>query len=248
MAGCHVDGFLQLAPVRRCFKNGAGNRGFRVGNKGSGLWQIFCCNMRVAIYARVSTTDQHCEQQLAALREYVAARGWQVQGEYVDNGVSGKKDSRPAMNRLLAAARKRAVDVIVVWKIDRWGRSMPHFISSLEELRALGVRFIAITQGIDTDESNPASKLMLNLLGAFAEFERELIIERTKAGLARARKAGRIGGRPRAVVDATLIEELAEEGSSTREIGAQFNISAATVSRVLRGRRQQTPDPAASLL
>src|SRR5688572_860146 len=113
--------------------------------------------MRIAIYARVSTTDQDCAQQLRELREHAAARGWTIEGEYVDNGHSGAKDSRPAMNRLMAAARARRIDGILVWKIDRWGRSMPHFVASLQELQGLGVRFIAITQGIDTDESKPAS-------------------------------------------------------------------------------------------
>src|SRR6516225_5745158 len=120
--------------------------------------------MRIGLYARVSTTDQNCSQQLRDLREYAAARGWTVQGEYVDNGHSGAKDTRPALNRLMATARARKIDAILTWKIDRWGRSMPHFVASVQELRSLGVRFIAITQGIDTDESNPASKLMLNLL------------------------------------------------------------------------------------
>jgi DNA invertase Pin-like site-specific DNA recombinase len=201
---------------------------------------------KVAIYARVSTTDQNCSQQLTALREYVAARGWTVQGEYVDT-LSGSKDNRPAMDRLLKAARKRAVDAIVVWKMDRWGRSMPHFIASIQELQNLGVRFIAITQNIDTDQGSPTSKLMLNLLAAFAEFERELIVERTLAGLARARKAGRIGGRPRVVVDRTKLEQMDEEGLTTREIGSELGISAASVSRLLRN-RQQLPDAAAVMV
>jgi DNA invertase Pin-like site-specific DNA recombinase len=128
--------------------------------------------------------------------------------------------------------------------MDRWGRSMPHFIASIQELQNLGVRFIAITQGIDTDESNPAAKLMLNLLAAFSEFERELIVERTLAGLARARKAGRIGGRPRVVVDRTKLEEMDADGMTTREIGSELGISAASVSRLLRN-RQQIPDAAA---
>jgi DNA invertase Pin-like site-specific DNA recombinase len=99
------------------------------------------------------------------------------------------------MNRLMNAARRRAVDTVACWKIDRWGRSMPHFVQSVRELDSLGVRFIARTQGIDTDQANPTAKLMLNMLAAFAEFERELIVERTLAGLARARKEGR-GGWP----------------------------------------------------
>ena len=190
--------------------------------------------MRVGIYARISTTDQRCSQQLRDLRQYVQARGWELEGEYVDHGLSGRKDSRPAMDRLLQAARQRAVDVIVVWKLDRWGRSMSHFVASVQELRRFGVRFIAITQGIDTDESNPTSKLTLNLLAAFAEFEHELMVERTRAGLARARREGRIGGRRPLVIDRGKLQRLAEEGRSTREIGAALGISAATVSRILR--------------
>src|SRR5215472_16658334 len=157
--------------------------------------------MRVALYARVSTMDQHCEQQLHELRDYVKARGWKLEGEYIDHGVSGKKDSRPAMNRLMKEARQRTIDAVVCWKLDRWGRSMPHLVQSVQELKALGVRFVALSQGIDTDATNPMAKLLLHLLSAFAEFEHDLIVERTKAGLLRARREGRIGGRPRAVVN-----------------------------------------------
>jgi DNA invertase Pin-like site-specific DNA recombinase len=190
--------------------------------------------MRIGIYARVSTTDQDCSQQLRELREYAAARRWDIQGEYVDHAVSGMKDSRPAMNRLMDAARRRVVDAIVCWKIDRWGRSMPGFVASVQELRSLGVRFLAVTQGIDTDESNPTSRLMLNLLAAFAEFERELIIERTRAGLQRARRQGRIGGRPRLVVNRAKIVLMDSEGMTTREIGEELDISAASVCRILQ--------------
>lgn len=192
--------------------------------------------MRIGIYARVSTTDQDCSQQLRELRDYATARRWEVQGEYVDHAVSGTKESRPAMNKLMEAARRRAIDAVVCWKIDRWGRSMPHFVSSVQELRGLGVRFVAVTQGIDTDESNPTSRLMLNLLAAFAEFERELIVERTRAGLQRARREGRIGGRPKLIVDRNEISALHRAGRTTREIGEKLNISAASVCRILNGK------------
>lgn len=196
--------------------------------------------MRIGIYARVSTTDQDCSQQLRDLRDYAKARRWQVQGEYVDQAVSGTKDSRPAMNRLMDAARRRAIDALVCWKIDRWGRSMPHFVSSVQELRSLGVRFVAVTQGIDTDESNPTARLMLNLLAAFAEFERELIVERTRAGLQRARREGtRSGksiGRPKLIVDRERIRTLNKAGHTTREIGEKLNISAASVCRILNSK------------
>jgi DNA invertase Pin-like site-specific DNA recombinase len=190
--------------------------------------------MRVGIYARVSTTDQDCSQQLRDLREYAVARNWTVEGEYVDHGVSGTKASRPAMDRLMNAARRRAVDAIVVWKIDRWARSMPHFIASVQELHSLGVRFIATSQGIDTDEGNPTARLMLNLLAAFSEFERELIVERTKAGLQRARRAGRIGGRPKVVTDRVKIAELRAQGLSLGEIATEMNLSKSTVARLVK--------------
>lgn len=190
--------------------------------------------MRVAIYARVSTTDQHCEQQLVELREYVARRGWEAQGEYTDHGVSGAKNSRPAMDKLMAAARRRAIDAIVVSKIDRWGRSMPGFVASIQELAALGVRFVAVTQGIDTDgQGSPAPKLMLNLLGAFAEFERELISERTKSGLQRARREGKTLGRPAVVFDRRKAEKLREKGASIRTIASELNVSVGTAARRL---------------
>jgi DNA invertase Pin-like site-specific DNA recombinase len=190
--------------------------------------------MRAALYARVSTTDQDCSQQLSDLREYCTARGWQVQGEYVDHAISGTKATRPAMNQLMDAARRRAVDAIICWKIDRWGRSMPHFVQSVQELHALGIRFIAVTQGIDTDESNPTSRLMLNLLAAFAVFERELIVERTRAGLQRARHEGRIGGRPKLIVNRGKIIQMDAEGMTAREIAEELDISPASVCRILR--------------
>ena len=189
--------------------------------------------MKIALYARVSTQDQTCEQQLTALREYVQARGWDVQGEYVDQ-ISGSKDTRPAMTKLMASARLRQIDAIVCWKLDRWGRSMAHFVASLQELTSLGVRFIAITQGIDTDESNPTSRLMLNLLAAFSEFERELIVERTRAGLARARRAGKAIGRPKVIVNRDRLAELSARGLSSGQIASQVGgISPATVRRML---------------
>jgi DNA invertase Pin-like site-specific DNA recombinase len=166
------------------------------------------------------------------LREYASARQWPIAGEYVDT-ISGTKDRRPALARLMADARQRKVDAIAVWKIDRWGRSMPHFVASVKELDSLGVRFIAVTQGIDTDTSNPASRLLLNILAAMAEFERELIVERTKAGLQRARKAGRIGGRPRLVVNRDRVAAMKAEGRSVRDIGQKLGISASSVCRLL---------------
>jgi DNA invertase Pin-like site-specific DNA recombinase len=115
---------------------------------------------------------------------------------------------------------------------------MPHFVASVQELISLGVRFIAITQGIDTDESNPTSKLMLNLLVAFSEFERELIVERTRAGLARARREGRIGGRRPLVIDRERVAKLDELGYTVREIGEQLGVSASSICRLLKAHRR----------
>jgi DNA invertase Pin-like site-specific DNA recombinase len=189
--------------------------------------------MKVGLYARVSAVDQHCTQQLTALRAHVVRHGWDLQGEYVDRTVSDAPASRPAMNRLMRAAEKGLVNCIVVVKLDRWGRNVTNFLGSMEDLARLGVRFIAIDQGVDTDPSDPAGKLLTHLLSAFSSIERDVLSERTIAGLRRGRSAGRVRGRPRVVVDRDKIVRMCEGGATTREIGEQFEISAATVSRIL---------------
>src|SRR5690349_20385578 len=151
--------------------------------------------MRAAIYARVSTLEQEPENQLCELRRYVEARGWTAT-EYVEKGVSGAKDRRPALDQLLADAKRRRFDVLVCWRLDRLGRNLRHLILFLDELQALGVGFVTLGEGIDT--STPAGKLQLHILSAIAEFERERIRERVVAGLQRARKQGKRLGRPRA--------------------------------------------------
>src|SRR6476659_5177439 len=150
--------------------------------------------MRCAIYARVSTADQTCDNQLLELRRYVEARGWSVQ-EFVDSGVSGSTDKRPALDALIRDAKRRRFDVLVCWRLDRLGRNLRHLIRLLDELQALGVGFVTLNEGIDT--STPAGKLQLHILSAIAEFERSRIQERVVAGLARARAQGRKLGRPR---------------------------------------------------
>lgn len=149
--------------------------------------------MRSAIYARVSTFDQEPENQLAELRRYAEARCWTSE-EYVDRGVSGAKDRRPALDRLLTDARRRRFDVLVVWRLDRLGRNLRHLIVLLEELQALGIAFVSLNEGIDA--TTPAGKLQMHILGAIAEFERARIAERVRAGLQRARAQGRRLGRP----------------------------------------------------
>lgn len=207
--------------------------------------------MRAAIYARVSTTDQNCEMQLAELRPYILSRGWEPSGEYVDTGWSGAKLERPELDRLFCDARKRKFDVIVCWKLDRFGRSLYGCKTALESLKVIGIRFIATSQNIDTDESNPASRFFQHILMAAAEFERELIRERAAAGQKRYRtqfEAGKVGkdvqsrsgknlavGRPRRVFDHEDVMDLRKEGLSPRRIARRLRLGEGTVRRVLRG-------------
>ena len=156
--------------------------------------------MRCALYCRVSTTDQNCSMQLRELREYIERRGWQNSGEYIDSGFSGAKASRPALDRLMADAAKREFDCIAVWKIDRFGRSVLHLNQQLAALTSYGVRFIATSQSLDTDEKNPTSRLLLQILASVAEFEREIIRERTVSGIRAAKAAGKVIGRPKRVL------------------------------------------------
>jgi DNA invertase Pin-like site-specific DNA recombinase len=186
--------------------------------------------MKAAIYARVSTFDQEPENQLGELRRYVEARGW-VATEYADRGVSGAKDRRPALDQLLAAARRRRVDVVVCWRLDRLGRNLRHLITLLEELQALGVAFVSLAEGIDA--TTPAGKLQMHILGAIAEFERARIAERVKAGLERARAQGKRLGRPRKV-QATI----AIPGGSVRAAAAIWNVSKSTAARWIAAGRQ----------
>src|SRR5438093_12540187 len=161
--------------------------------------------MKAAIYARVSTVDQEPENQLQELWRYVEARGWSAV-EYVDRGVSGAKDRRPALDQLLADARRRRFDVVVCWRLDRLGRNLKHLITLLDELQALGVAFVSLAEGIDA--TTPAGRLQMQILGAIAEFEKGRIVERVRAGLARARTQGKRLGRPRAAVPIERLQRV----------------------------------------
>src|ERR1700682_1045198 len=155
---------------------------------------------RVALYSRVSTHHgQDPELQLRELREYTAARGLTIVQEYTDVGFSGSKDSRPALNQLMAAARRRRFDSVLVWKLDRFGRSLRHLVNALAELEALGLTFISLRDNLDL--STPSGRLMFQIIGAMAEFERSLIQERVRAGMRNARAKGRKLGRPPLSVD-----------------------------------------------
>jgi putative DNA-invertase from lambdoid prophage Rac len=155
--------------------------------------------MIVAIYARVSTSDQSCEMQLHALREYVVKRGWQVFAEYIDTGFSGAAASRPRLDQLLRDARLRKFEGVLVWKLDRWGRSVANCVRSIQELVSLGIRFLSPTESIDTGADSPMSKFLLHLFAAFAEMERGIIRERVCAWVRAAKAKGTRLGRPKRV-------------------------------------------------
>src|SRR5579872_7436513 len=189
----------------------------------------------IALYARVSTFNGHQdpEMQLRELREYAALRSWKIAGEYVDHGVSGSKESRPALNRMMADAHSRKFDAVLVWKIDRFGRSLKHLVNSLADLAALGVAFISLRDNLDL--STPSGRLMFQIIGAMAEFERALIQERVRAGLRNARAKGRRLGRPRIIVNAARIEGLRAQGRSWAEIKAETGVSKGTAQRAVAG-------------
>src|SRR6185312_2889604 len=162
---------------------------------------------RVCLYARVSTVGaQDPEMQLRELREYAGRRGWEVVEEFVDHGVSGSKESRPALNRLMAAAHRRQFDAVVCWKIDRFGRSLKHLVNSLADLAAYGVAFISLRDSLDL--STPSGRLMFQIIGAMGEFEGSLIQERVRSGLRHARAKGKRLGRPRVGVSPAKVAEL----------------------------------------
>jgi len=185
---------------------------------------------RVALYARVSTTEQHPTVQLDPLRSYAAARGFEVASEYVDHGISGAKARRPALDRLLADARRRRFDAVACVKLDRLARSVNHLTTLGQELAALGVDLIVLDQAIDT--TTPAGRLLFNVLGSIAEFERDLIRERTVAGIEAARRRGARIGRPRALrgPETYRLEALAAQGLSMRAIGRELGCSPATAA------------------
>ena len=169
--------------------------------------------------------------QLRELREYVERRGWQITEIYTDT-ISGSMDSRPALNRLMADARQRRFDAVLVWKFDRFGRSLRHLVNSLAELEALGVAFVSLRDNLDL--STPSGRLMFQIICAMAEFERALIQERVRAGLRNARAKGKRLGRPRAVVSETQIADLRHSGASWRAVAKELGVGVGTAYRLAR--------------
>ena len=194
--------------------------------------------MRAAIYARVSTLEQEPENQLAELRRYCELRGWELR-EYVDRGVSGSKDRRPALDELLRDAKRRRFDVLVCWRLDRLGRNLKHLVTLLEELQSLGVAFVSLGEGIDC--TTPAGRLQLHVLAALAEFERERIRERVVAGLRRAKADGVRIGRPRVRRGADALAEV--RGLPVREAAKRLGVSRATAHRLLRASSTDARSP-----
>ena len=186
--------------------------------------------MRVAIYARVSTNNgQDPTMQTRDLREYAERRGWTIASEYVDIGISGTKEKRPELDRLMSDAHRRRFDAVVVWKFDRFARSVSHLLRALESFKAQGIEFVSFSEQLDT--STPAGKLVFTVLGAVAELERSLIVERVKAGLRNARAKGKKLGRPRVYPDQHRIASLRAEGLSWAKIAERLGVGEGTVYR-----------------
>ena len=205
--------------------------------------------MVAAIYARVSTYDQNCDMQLTELRAYASRMGWAAPAEYIETASGKRGTKRPVQERLIADAKRRKFDAILVWKLDRLGRSLLDLISHIQVFDSLGIRFIAITQGIDTDKRSPMAHLTMHMMGAFAEYERSVIVERMQAGIAQYNAdfaAGRIGrdkhsksgkdlrpGRPKLIFRRDEAVRMRANGFSWRAIAKALDVSATTVREAL---------------
>jgi DNA invertase Pin-like site-specific DNA recombinase len=191
---------------------------------------------RAALYVRVSTAEQSTKAQEAELKTFVEQRGWIVKKIYADT-ISGTKDSRPALGELMKDCRRRHVDLVVVWKFDRFGRSLRHLVTALEEFKQLGIDFVSATEGVDT--TSPAGELVFQIFGAIAQFERSLIVERVRSGLAQAKRDGKVLGRP--AIKKLSLNEIAKirsersRGVTLRELAKRFGASLWSVHRASLG-------------
>lgn len=187
---------------------------------------------RAGIYARVSTQNgQNPEVQLQEIREYCRHRDWAIVREYVDKGISGAKEHRPALDQLLSDCKKRMVDCVVVYRYDRFARSLRQLVNALEDFRALGIDFVSLHEGVDT--STPNGRLVFGIFASIAEFERELIRDRVRSGLALAKSHGKRLGRPRVSVDRPQIANLRRDGRSWSEICGALGVSKGTAQRAV---------------
>jgi len=187
---------------------------------------------RVAIYARVSTSDQTCDNQLHDLRDYCRARGWTDVREFIDTGISGTKERRPALDKLMVEVKARRIDVVVVAAFDRFGRSVRHLVEALDLFHHLGVEFISLREHVDTGSA--LGQAIFTIIAAIAQLERSLIVERVKAGLRRAKAEGKRLGRPRLRVDVRHLERIVEQGLPVREGAKQLGISPSSFLRLAR--------------
>src|SRR6266851_9688799 len=187
---------------------------------------------RVAIYARVSTTDQTCDNQLRGLRDYCRARGWTDVREFIDTGISGTKERRPALDRMMVEVKAKRVDVVVVAAFDRFGRSVRHLVEALELFGHLGVEFISLRKQVDTGSA--LGQAIFTIIAAIAQLERSLIVERVKAGLRRARAEGKRLGRPRLRVDVRHLERIVERGLPVRAASKLLGVSPSSYLRLVR--------------
>jgi DNA invertase Pin-like site-specific DNA recombinase len=189
--------------------------------------------MRIAIYARVSTVaGQNPDAQLRELRVFCARRGWEIGGEFVDASFSGATEKRPQLNRLLAGCRKRLFDAVVVFRYDRFARSLRQLVNALGEFDALGIQFVSVHEGIDT--TTPNGRLVFGIFASIAEFERELIRDRVRSGLAAARARGKRLGRPKRQVDVERVAALRAGGLSWRDVGRELGLGVATARTALK--------------
>jgi DNA invertase Pin-like site-specific DNA recombinase len=196
---------------------------------------------RVALYARVSTLNhgQDPGVQLRELRAYCERRGFEIVGEYVDKGISGSREQRPALDKLMAVCRKRLVDAVVVYRYDRFARSLRQLVNALEEFNSLAIDFVSLHEGVDT--SSPNGRLFFGIFASIAQFERELIRDRVRSGLAAAKAKGKRIGRPRVAVDTSRIASLRRQGRSWAEITRETGVSKGTAQRAQASSLPKTP-------
>ncbi|KHO46081.1 MAG: resolvase-like protein [archaeon GW2011_AR3] len=195
--------------------------------------------MKVGIYARVSTKEQNVENQMSELTKYCQARNYEIFKVYTEVGVSGSKESRPSFDCLMNDAHKRKFDILLVWKLDRLSRSLKHLLNTLDTLNSLNISFVSYNDNIDT--TTPQGKLMFQLIGAFAEFERELIRERVCLGLRRARTQGKALGRKKLDINKYQVAQLRSQGMSLRTIAKELNVSVGTVYNLLSVQKTLLP-------
>jgi DNA invertase Pin-like site-specific DNA recombinase len=195
--------------------------------------------MKAAIYIRVSTHDQHPEMQWAELREYCQRRGWELAGEYADAGISGAREKRPELDRLWADAKRRCFDAVVVYRYDRFARSLRQLVNALCEFDALGIQFVSLHENVDT--STPNGRLVFGIFASIAEFERELIRERVRSGVAAARARGKRLGRPPEKVDTEKIAALRAQGRSWRDVSKECGVAATTARTACLKRAKIVP-------